>query len=123
MKKFGIIGFVVLCLIVSFCAISYHRQVVSSVKFNIQYATAKSVVVTDLVSVEELQKAINENKELFAEDGVIVGPNFVVLVDKNTLSMQVVQSPVKQITSNEKINPTPNPKQTDDNAGSVGVAK
>ena len=107
---------VVVCF--SFATIRHTKQ---NFKSNIQYATAKSVVVTDLVSIEELQKAINENKEMFADDGVIVGPNFVVLVNEDTLSLQVIQSPVKQITSSEKINPTPNPKQTDDNAGNIGA--
>lgn len=123
MKNFSfsisLVGFVIVfgffALIVCFVAEGWH----TTRKSVIQYTTAKSVVVSDLVSIEELQKAINENREMFKDDGVIVGPNYVVLVDKEKLAIQVVQSPVKSITSPDKTTPTP--KQTDDNAGSIGA--
>ena len=122
MKNFSfsisLVGFVIVfgffALIVCFIVEGWH----DTRKSAIQYTTAKSVVVSDLVSIEELQKAINENRDMFKDDGVIVGPNYVVLVDKEKLSIQVVQSPVKSITSPDK---TPTPKQIDDNAGSVGA--
>ena len=126
MKNFSIrIGvvwsFVITLFILVAGALIENWQKDKNKRSEIQYSTAKSVLVTDLVSIEELQKAINENQEMFKEDGVIVGPNYVVLVDKEKLSIQVVQSPVKSITSSEKINPTPTPKQVDDNAGSIGA--
>ena len=124
MKNFSLsislFGFVLIfglgAIILAFIIEGWH----STRKSAIQYSTAKSVIVSDLVSIEELQKAINDNKEMFIDDGVIVGPNYVVLVDKEKLSIQVVQSPVKSISNPEKINPTPAPKQTDD-AGSIGA--
>ena len=81
--------------------------------------SAKCVVVTDDNDICDLQQIINEHRELFVDNGgIIVGNDFVAVVDKDTFALQIVQTPIKRITSN-KTQETTKPK--DDKQETVGA--
>lgn len=80
--------------------------------------SAKCVVVTNDSAINDLQKTVNDNRDLFINSGgIVVGENFVAVVDKDTLALQVVQSPVKRISSVVQETPKPNNEET----GAVGA--